>query len=181
MCYVDLCKASTYVPSGEESILRHITTDIEDELNEKIWKIAESPANTDAHSNYTVEYQQLFTDFFLVRLQQNSESVIKSLLPAYFKDDTPLIFKRSIVKAALYLIQDKNHIPWRPTPVTIYAPLVPHLFNFFIDVISSDCQTRQLSRSSPALMIDHNNTILNILQLFKIAPLIPILVSIYIK
>ncbi|CAO3611756.1 unnamed protein product [Cunninghamella echinulata] len=175
VCYVDLCKASTFVPSGEESILRHITTDIEDELNEKIWKIAESPANTDTHSNYTVEYQQLFTDFFLVRLQQNSESVIKSLLPAYFKEGTPLIFKQSIIKAALYLVQDKYHVPWRPSAMAIYAPLVPHLFVFFIDAISPDFQVRQINKSSPLLMIDYTNMILNLMQLFKTAPLCPIL------
>ncbi|KAI8335906.1 hypothetical protein BC941DRAFT_429713 [Chlamydoabsidia padenii] len=191
ICYVDLCKAATYVPPTEESVLRHITADIEDELAEQIWNIAQATTqdnNTNNNNiiNSTYDAQRLLTDYLLTRLQMCSTTSLKSLLTTYFGDDAPLVAKRALVKACLLFVQDRPHLSWNADVVTVYIDIFPYLAKLLTDNAASEAQGRGLmmmditttnqssAKNIPSRSPGSNALSLDLLRLFYIAPFVPL-------
>ncbi|ORZ22469.1 hypothetical protein BCR42DRAFT_406243 [Absidia repens] len=186
ICYVDLCKAATYVPPTEESVLRHITADIEDELQDEIWKIAMANNNDNSTANSTsYDLQTLLTDYLLTRLQMNADATLTSVLSFYFGDDAPLFAKQALVKACLLFVQNYCHLPWNADLITVYSRLFPYLAKLLVENITTESQPRTMTildltmanqkqqfKNIQSRSPDSTTLSLDLLRLFNIAPFV---------
>lgn len=132
MCYVDLCKAATYVPPTDDSVLRHIAADIEDDLQEKVWDFTRSNAlATDAASTsthgYVINRLVLVTDYLLARLRLDPDNTLQQLVPQCLDDNSPLDYKLALVKACLDIAREDNRLAWNPSLPTMYKTICAYL------------------------------------------------------
>lgn len=117
-CYVDLCKAATYIRPNDDSVLHHIAADIDGDLREKIW-------TTDSSSTLTTEY-------LLTRLKLDTTATLTTLVPSCVTPEAPLRFKLAIVKACLFIMEEDSHLEWNPTMENMAPTLCPVLRHLFI-------------------------------------------------
>lgn len=153
ICYVDLCKAATYISPNEDSILRHIAADVEDVLREKVWDFARS-SNVDTLSTsvgYTISHQALVSDYFLARLRLDAKKTLDTLLPTLLSDDVPTVFKQSFINACLNVTLEEHPLPWNPSLNSMYDSICTPLRRIFI-------QTVKVELSSSSSRSDISNT-----------------------
>ncbi|KAG0178831.1 Ras GTPase activating protein ira2 [Apophysomyces sp. BC1021] len=184
VCYVDLCKASTYVPPTDDSVLRHIAADIEDDLKEKVWNFSRLSTTELANLGYTIDIQTLTTDYLLSRLRLDPENTLTTLVPTCLEEGAPVIFKLALVRSCLAIAQDDNRLPWNPTIASMYGSLCTHLRRLFLQTIGSELSAAQQDsamRKTAAEPSRQNTTMLlqDLLRLFKCDPLLALLVGIY--
>ncbi|KAF7721136.1 Ras GTPase activating protein ira2, partial [Apophysomyces ossiformis] len=151
VCYVDLCKASTYVPPTEDSVLRHIAADIEDDLKDKIWNFARPTVaeSVSASLGYTIDVQSLITDYILAQLRLNTDNTLRTIVRTCVEENTPMVFKRALVKSCLAIAQDETRLKWNPTIESMYGSLCSILRKLFLQVIASEfASMKQESYSS---------------------------------
>ncbi|CAG8836714.1 29817_t:CDS:2, partial [Racocetra persica] len=86
MCYVDICKASTYVNYNDSSTLRSIVPDIEVELKSKLF----NPASPFPNEN-KVDHR-LMTDCLTALFRLNPRKTQESLIPLCLQDSAPSAF-----------------------------------------------------------------------------------------
>lgn len=176
VCYVDLCKAATYVPPNTESVLRSIAADVEVDLKDKVWDFSKPPSSDSTLSmlGYTIDQQSLTTDFILSRLRLLTEDTIKNLLPSCVEDNVPIMFKLSFVKACLMIAQEENNLPWNPTLSTLYDGVCTPLRKLFLqtiqsDLISSPTTSNNKKRDTQySTHIQRVELILDMLKLFRL-------------
>ncbi|KAI7858100.1 hypothetical protein BDC45DRAFT_434174 [Circinella umbellata] len=165
MCYVDLCKAATYVPPTDDCVLRHIAADIEDDLQEKIWDFSRNLAHDAAATvslGYTIHQQALVTDYFLARLRLDPESTLQHLVPQILDENAPIIFKIALVKSCLEIARDDNKLPWNPSIASMYSSLCAPL-------------RRVVIRTAPSLAHSRVELLQDLLRLFRTEPLLLLL------
>lgn len=146
MCYVDLCKAATYVPPVEESVLRHIAADIDDDLQEKVWDLlrhnntttSEQAAAAASSLGYTINQQTLVTDYLLARLRLDPKETLRNLVPSCLGENVPIIFKAALVKACLAITRDTNRLPWNPSISSMYSSLCTPLRKLFVQTLNAE-------------------------------------------
>lgn len=176
VCYVDLCKAATYVPPNTESVLRSIAADVEVDLKDKVWDFSKPPSSDSTLSmlGYTIDQQSLTTDFILSRLRLLTEDTIKNLFPSCVEDNVPIMFKLSFVKACLMIAQEENNLPWNPTLSTLYDGVCTPLRKLFLqtiqsDLISSPTTSNNKKRDTQySTHIQRVELILDMLKLFRL-------------
>ncbi|KAI8994897.1 hypothetical protein BDB01DRAFT_714840 [Pilobolus umbonatus] len=187
ICYVDLCKAATYVSPTVDSMLRHIAADNDNILREKLWDFGRS-LNVDAfsfNSGYTT-HQGLVTDYFLSRLKLDSEKTLKTTVPSLLEEDTPTVFKQAFVNACLIIDQEEKTLPWNPTISSLCNSISGPLRRIFIqtvklelinpicrsDISSITLGSKKTSGSDRASKTQCTTALLqSILKLFKLNPL----------
>jgi neurofibromin 1 len=187
---VDLCKAATYVPPTEESVLRHITADIEDELQEELWKITITNTNDNTTNTTSYDLQTLLTEYLLTRLQLNSDMALTSVLGSYFGEDAPLFAKQALMKACLLFAQNHCHLPWNADLTTVYSRLFPYLAKLLVGNVTMEYQPRTITmqeltttsqrqqfRNTQSRSPDSTTLSLDLLRLFNIAPFVRLSVS----
>lgn len=172
VCYVDLCKAATYVPPNNDSVLRSIAADVELDLKEKVWDFTkpQSPEATFASLGYTIDQQTITTDFLLSRIRLYPEETLKKIIPSCIDENVPILFKLALVKSCLEIVTDENHLPWNPTISSMYAALSPCLRELFLQTIHLDLNSSTGSKKKETHS-NHNNRIellLDLLRLFRI-------------
>ncbi|KAI8328834.1 hypothetical protein BC941DRAFT_216115 [Chlamydoabsidia padenii] len=141
LCYVDLCKAATYIRPNDDSVLHHIAADIDGDLREKIWTSEHHPSI------------DLTTDYLLTRLKLDTAGTLATLVPSCVNDQPR--FKLALVKSCLAILEEEdNHLEWNPTLEDMAPTLCPILRQIFIQAVSSD----------------HTELVLDILQLYKLNP-----------
>jgi hypothetical protein len=140
ICYVDLCKAATYISPKEDSILRHIAADVEDVLREKVWDFTRS-SNVDALSSnlgYTISHQTLVSDYFLARLRLDTKKTLDTLLPTLLEDDVPIVFKQAFINACLTVTLEEHSLSWNPTLNSMYDSICTPLRRIFIQTVKAE-------------------------------------------
>ncbi|ORX55578.1 hypothetical protein DM01DRAFT_1320819 [Hesseltinella vesiculosa] len=183
LCYVDLCKAATFVPPGDESVLRHIATDIEDELHEQIWTLAQLSHYND---DLTADHGSFLTDYLLIHLRLCSPASAQKRILSLMEDITPTPFKHALAKTCLLLVKGSNNLPWHPDLSAIYPQVTVPLCKLFIDTAMVENQTRLLVDNSSSSNFNNSRqymsqstsgrangpaqTLLDLLELFKISP-----------
>ncbi|KAF9578599.1 Ras GTPase activating protein ira2, partial [Lunasporangiospora selenospora] len=95
-CYVDVCKASTYVSKNDTSALRHIVPEIENELKGTIDKEKTSSC---------------LTAFYRL----NPRHVIHSLIPELSSDKAPIAFKLVLVMSFYTIASEEERLSWNPS------------------------------------------------------------------
>ncbi|KAI9261580.1 hypothetical protein BDA99DRAFT_547292 [Phascolomyces articulosus] len=140
ICYVDICKAATYVSKSDVSALRHIVPDIENELKEKLFDI-QRPLIADSlmgNLGIIIDHRCLLADCLVAMFRLNPRGVIHSLFPTCLEDRAPTLFKMSLVKACLALAGEENRLPWNPPVSALYDSLCGPLRRLFLDFTSRD-------------------------------------------
>ena len=128
VCYVDICKASTYVSKSDTSALRYIVTDIEAELKEKLFATQNVKA---------LEVQeQLMIDCLLSFFYLSPRKVMNSLFAECVKPSSPPLFKRVLVKGLLQIASEST-LPWNPSINDVYSIHASHLRQMFQDFLVS--------------------------------------------
>ncbi|KAI8076544.1 uncharacterized protein B0P05DRAFT_546306 [Gilbertella persicaria] len=179
VCYVDLCKAATFVPPDNDSMLRSIAADVEAELKEKVWDFNKTPSSesTLAMLGYTIDQQKLTTDFLLAHLRLHPEDILKTIVPSCVPENVPILYKLALVKTCLIIVQDENHLPWNPKISSMYNGLCTPLRKLFLQTTNIDLNSSAISKKRETHS-NHNNRVellLDMLRLFRIDPQLALL------
>ena len=128
VCYVDICKASTYNSKDPDSALKFLFTNTEGELQSRLFNAS---AALKSESSFD---ERLMTDFLLSSFFLSPRKVVNSLFAQCVKADSPSIFKRVLVNT-LYRIASETPLPWNPTISDVYSAHASNLRQTFQDLL----------------------------------------------
>ncbi|CAO3639828.1 unnamed protein product [Cunninghamella echinulata] len=175
LCYVDLCKAATYIRPDEDSVLHHIASDIDPDLREKIWSnINDTSTST---LGYSIDHLSLTADYLLTRLRLDTHSTLHTLVPSCLDENAPIRFKLALVKSCLVIAEDDNRLPWNPSLENMYDVLCPTLRKLFIQAVTKELHTGLVIVSPTEGRKGNTELIQDILKLYKLDPLLALLGS----
>ncbi|SAM09354.1 hypothetical protein [Absidia glauca] len=140
ICYVDICKAATYVPKDMSIALRHIVPDIEIELKQRLFDIQQQlPADRfGTNLGIIIDQRCLLADCLMAMFRLNPRHVLRNLFPACLSERAPTLFKMSLVKACLAITSEECNLPWNPTSAALYDLMGGPLRKLLLDVTSRD-------------------------------------------
>lgn len=143
-CYVDLCKAASFVSPNDDTILRHIAEDVEDVLREKVWDFSRPSAIDSLSSSlgYTISQQTLVSDYLLAQLQLNSSRAIYTLIPTLLDDDAPTVFQQAFVNACLNIASEEHPLSWHTTLNSLYGAICTPLRRILIQTVKIELAVR---------------------------------------
>ncbi|KAG1474757.1 hypothetical protein G6F57_010255 [Rhizopus arrhizus] len=143
-CYVDLCKAASFVSPNDDTILRHIAEDVEDVLREKVWDFSRPSAIDSLSSSlgYTISQQTLASDYLLAQLQLNSSRAIYTLIPSLLDDDAPTVFRQAFVNACLNIASEEHPLSWHTTLNSLYGAICTPLRRILIQTVKIELAVR---------------------------------------
>jgi neurofibromin 1 len=203
MCYVDLCRAATYVSKNDMTAIQHIVPDIENDLIEKLFDL-QRPADVDSLSNSLgvyIDHRCLMADCIVAMYRLDPEKALTSLIPTCFDNNAPTIFKLGVVKAVVAIASEENRLPWIPSISALYVPLCTRIRKLFLEFYNCDYReksdglnqyTSVSTRKALTSSIDKRNNkrdvrsavanerfelILDVLRLYQIDPQLAILVK----
>ncbi|KAI8390971.1 uncharacterized protein BYT42DRAFT_508674 [Radiomyces spectabilis] len=164
ICYVDICKAATYVSKSDMSALRHIVPDIENELKDKLFDI-DKPLIADTlmgSLGIIIDHRCLLADCLVAMFRLNPRNVLRSLFPTCLSDRAPMLFKLSMVKACLAIASEENKLPWNPSVCQLYDTVCGQLRKLFLtytgrEAARSDLSSLSTTSSSRKTIIGANN------------------------
>lgn len=171
VCYVDICKAATYVPPDEESILRTMAEEVEKDLTSKIWDFTKlvNAGSSMSVLGYTIDQKTLATDFLLSRIRLDKEDAIKTLVPPCININAPIVVKIALVKSCLAILLEENHLPWNPTLESLYSGLCQPLRMLLLQTIQLETDIRKKENT----ISNHTNRVellVDILRLYRADP-----------
>ncbi|CEP17257.1 hypothetical protein, partial, partial [Parasitella parasitica] len=140
ICYIDLCKAATFISPQEDSILRHIAADVEDVLRDKVWDFSRSSAVDTLSSSlgYTISHQALVTDYLIARLRLDPKKTLATLVPTLLEEGVPIVFKQAFVSACLSVTLEEKALPWNPAIKFMYDSICTPLRRIFIQTVKAE-------------------------------------------
>lgn len=150
ICYVDLCRAATYVQKDDSTSIRQFVPDVENELIEKLFdkhRHADLEALSSSLGIY-IDHRSLLADCIVAMYRFDTEKTVKSLIPSCFDKGAPTIFKMSVVKAALAIASEETKLPWIQPTCTLYEPLCSRIRELFLEFFSKDTREK----------VDYSNT-----------------------
>ncbi|KAF9396515.1 Ras GTPase activating protein ira2, partial [Podila epigama] len=109
-CYVDVCKASTYVSKNDTSALRHIVPEIENELKELLFTTERPYADSDG-----VVDKETMSSCLTAFYRLNTRHVIHSLIPECSSEKAPIAFKLVLVTCFYTIASEEDRLPWNPS------------------------------------------------------------------
>ncbi|TPX30663.1 hypothetical protein SmJEL517_g05805 [Synchytrium microbalum] len=133
LCYVDICRASTYVSKQDGSALRMIVPNIENELKDKLFDpaVPVNPPGPPGASGDNAVDQKLMTECLTALFKLNTWTTLRGLVPIMLDSAAPMSFKVVLVKSC-YSIVSEIPLPWNPT---IDASLAKPLRDLFLEAI----------------------------------------------
>ncbi|CAI2172941.1 5991_t:CDS:10 [Funneliformis geosporum] len=146
VCYVDICKASTYVAKNDSSALRLIVPDIENDLKAKLF----DPSRP--FMNESQIDQKLMTDCLTALFRLNQDT-LESLIPVCLSENAPNAFKLVLVKSCYAIASEENRFPWNPSLPSVYSILAHCDPDQHQEII------RQVIYGITICVNDYNNTI----------------------
>ncbi|CAG8517845.1 8557_t:CDS:10 [Diversispora eburnea] len=160
ICYVDICKASTYVAKNENLALRMIVPEIENELTEKLF----DPSKPFPNENHID--QQLMIDCLVALFRLNPKKTLHSLVPICLQENAPGIFKLVLVKSCNAIASEENRLPWNPRISSMHSMLASPLRKLFNDLMV----VRRSNEGHKRKKMENFEIILNLLKLYRTDP-----------
>ncbi|KAI9317519.1 hypothetical protein BX666DRAFT_2026794 [Dichotomocladium elegans] len=151
VCYVDLCKAATYVPPTDDCVLRHIAADIEDELQEKVWDFSRNLSGDMSNATalgYVINQQALATDYLLARIRLDPDNTLSHLVPQCLEENAPIVFKQAFVKSCLELAREEQRLPWNPSITSMYKFICTPLRKLFLQTMNIELASKDTTSSA---------------------------------
>lgn len=191
ICYVDCCRAATYIAKDDTTALRQIVPDIENELVEKLFD-PHRPIGIDGRNNSLgvyIDYQSLMADCIVALFRLDVERTVNTIIPACFEFSAPTLFKVSMVKAAVAIASEENKLPWVPPVSTLHNSLCCRIRALFLEFYSREVREKSdtASQSSRKGMRPRRDTsaipperfelILDVLHLYQTDPQFAVLVN----
>lgn len=201
ICYVDICRAATYVSKDDTVSIRQFVSDVENELTEKLFDVNRH-SDLDALCNSLgvyIDHKSLLADYLVTMYRFDIEKTVQSYIPICFTKSAPTIFKMSVVKAALAIVSEETKLPWVQPISSLYDPLCGRIRKLFLEFFNKDVRdksdqqssTSTTSRKPSSNSADKRHTgmknkllanerfelILDVLKLYQVDPKFAILVS----
>ncbi|KAL7311910.1 Ras GTPase activating protein ira2 [Mucor circinelloides] len=161
ICYVDLCRAATYVSKDDMTAIRQVVPDVENELIDKLFDI-HRPADVDSLSTSLgvyIDHRSLMADCIVAMFRLDTQKTIHSLIPTCFDHGAPTIFKLSVVKAAVAIASEENNLPWIPSISELYIPLCTRIRKLFLEFFSRDFREKSDASSVSSRKTLTNNLV----------------------
>eukprot|EP01114_Cavostelium_apophysatum_P004552 TRINITY_DN1484_c0_g1_i2.p1 TRINITY_DN1484_c0_g1~~TRINITY_DN1484_c0_g1_i2.p1 ORF type:complete len:1402 (-),score=458.43 TRINITY_DN1484_c0_g1_i2:3446-7651(-) len=173
ICYVDICKAATFVSKSDMSALRYIAPAIESDLNERLF----DPKNPYKNSEGEVDLE-LMTDWLAASYKLNSKKVASTLFVEFLKPESPAYFKLVLVKALQILEKEEASQPWNPSLAESYPTISSKLRGLFQEYVGGLLQLDTITDKKKQTQIQADiPTMQHMLELFKDAPDLPLFSS----
>ncbi|KAG0747979.1 hypothetical protein G6F62_000155 [Rhizopus arrhizus] len=190
ICYVDLCRAATYVSKDEMTAICQIVPDVENDLIDKLFDphrylSAEHKTNS---LGVSIDYQRLMADCIVAMFRLDVERTVNTLIPLCFEFTAPTIFKVSVVKAAVMIASEENQLPWIASISALHGPLCSRIRTLFLEYYQSELREKsdtssQSSRKGGSRLKKEVKTasserfelILDVLHLYQTDPQLAIL------
>ncbi|KAI7901256.1 uncharacterized protein BX663DRAFT_515416 [Cokeromyces recurvatus] len=140
ICYVDLCRAASYVPKDNVRSIRQLVPDVENELIDKLFNIHRS-IDLEMLSNslgVLIDRRSLMADCIVAMFRLDTERTVNSLIPTCFDYGAPTIFKMSVVKAAVAIASEENRLSWIPSISALYTPICSRLRKLFLEFFNRE-------------------------------------------
>ncbi|KAF9977447.1 Ras GTPase activating protein ira2, partial [Modicella reniformis] len=141
LCYVDVCKASTYVSKNDTSALRHIVPEIENELKELLFTPSKPYLDLDGTTDKATMSACLTA---LYRL--NPRQVIHSLIPELSSDRAPIAFKLVLAQSFYTIASEDDRLPWNPSIQPATSALGAPLRKMFAENVVREGVTEIMAR-----------------------------------
>ncbi|KAF9540942.1 Ras GTPase activating protein ira2 [Mortierella hygrophila] len=141
LCYVDICKASTYVSKNDTSALRHLVPEIENELKELLF----TPAKPYLDADGTID-KATMSSCLTALYRLNPRHVIHSLIPELSSEKVPIAFKLVLVTSFYTIASEEDRLPWNPSIQTASNALGAPLRRFFAENVVRERVTDILAK-----------------------------------
>ncbi|RCH99371.1 Ras GTPase activating protein ira2, partial [Rhizopus stolonifer] len=184
ICYVDICKAATYVAKSD-SPLGRLLPDIEAELRNQLFD-PEKPLISDSLMSglgIIIDHRTLLADCMVAMYRLNPRQALNKIFASCLDSRAPTLFKISLVKACLAIASEENKLPWNSSIVTLYDALAGPLRKLFVEFANKDIKevvnrklmlTDKRSKRDNLVRVDLNGErlelILDMLRLYQTDP-----------
>eukprot|EP01087_Luapelamoeba_hula_P001442 TRINITY_DN1115_c0_g1_i1.p1 TRINITY_DN1115_c0_g1~~TRINITY_DN1115_c0_g1_i1.p1 ORF type:complete len:2561 (-),score=353.59 TRINITY_DN1115_c0_g1_i1:117-7799(-) len=138
ICYVDICKASTFVSKQDTHTcaLRYIVPAIETDLKGCLFN------HTTLFRTSQGNEVPLMTNCLLASFRLSPRKVVKELFAEFLQPDHAPIFKLVLINTLQLIVDEGASLPWNPTIQDVYAGLSQQLRALFQEY---ELQTRGYS------------------------------------
>ncbi|KAG0019213.1 Ras GTPase activating protein ira2 [Podila clonocystis] len=178
-CYVDVCKASTYVSKNDTSALRHIVPEIENELKELLFTAERPYADSDG-----VVDKETMSSCLTAFYRLNTRHVIHSLIPECSSEKAPIAFKLVLVTCFYTIASEEDRLPWNPSIQPASSALGAPLRKLFAENVVRErvadvlarktISDRKLKRQNVELAKDKQELIIYLLKMYQIDPVLAV-------
>ncbi|KAI9282283.1 hypothetical protein BY458DRAFT_429071 [Sporodiniella umbellata] len=190
ICYVDICRAATYVSKNDMTAIRQIVPDIETELIDKLFDsnrtgVTEQRANS---LGVYVDYQGLMSSCIVALFRLDPEKTVNRLIPSCFEFTAPVMFKTGVLKAAVIIVSEQNRLPWIAPVSKLYNTLCSRIRALFLESVQLEIRDKpdtasQTSRKSgvrprrdtKTVVPERLESVLDVLHLYQADPQFAIL------
>ena len=173
VCYIDLCKASTYVSKSDISALRYIIPSIEVELAERIF-----PKEVVKIGDGLID-EGMFVDYLHSAFLLSPRKAMNSLFAECLKAGGPTVYKRVLVKTLLRIGTDQHSLPWNPSLPDVYSLHSGNLRLLFQELLTSVREISTLtnnndkkSKQQMEKVVADMDILEKIITLYKVDPLL---------
>ncbi|KAI7866864.1 hypothetical protein BDF14DRAFT_1808596 [Spinellus fusiger] len=134
LCFVDLCKAATYVSPTEDNVLRHIAIDVEDDLRESVWNVARFsvPQTSVASGGYKIDQLAFASDHLLSQLRMDNIKALETIVSICLEENAPFVFKMAFVKSCSTIVNQPSNACYVIRKPEIRALLCDRLRSLFL-------------------------------------------------
>ncbi|KAG1471849.1 hypothetical protein G6F56_001890 [Rhizopus delemar] len=190
ICYVDICRAATYVSKDDMTAIRQIVPDIETELIDKLFDPYRT-ISVDQRANslgVNVDHQALMSNCIVALFRLDPERTVNKLIPSCFEFTAPAMFKTAVLKAAVAIVSEENKLPWIAPVSKLYEPLCSRIRALFLENVQrenrekSDTGSQTLRktgirprRDTKAAVPERLESVLDVLHLYQTDPQFAIL------
>lgn len=155
ICYADFCRAATYVSKDGMTTIHQMVPDIETELVDKLFD-PHRIVHVDQRVNslgVNVDHEALMADCIIALFRLDAERTVDTLLPFCFGFTAPMMFRTSVVKAAVAIASEGNKLPWIASVSTLHRPLCSRIRTLFLENFQREAReksdaTSQTSRKT---------------------------------
>ncbi|KAG0224055.1 Ras GTPase activating protein ira2, partial [Actinomortierella wolfii] len=178
-CYVDVCKAATYVSRNDNSALRHVVPEIENELKDILF----TPERPYVDADGLVDKETMsscLTAFFRL----NPRQVLRSLIPECSSERAPNSFKLVLVQSFFTIASEEDRLPWNPSIQTASSTLGTPLRRIFADNVVREkmsdvmarrtAMDRRLRRQQIEQAKEKQEIIIYLLKMYQIDPVLAV-------
>ncbi|OZJ03142.1 hypothetical protein BZG36_04650, partial [Bifiguratus adelaidae] len=151
-CFVDICKACTYVPKSDSIALRHIVPEIEHELRDRLFDPQRPFANAETG---TVD-GALMMDCLVAMFRLNPRHALKALVPVCLDDKSPTVFHLVLVRACLVIAEEGlgSGLSWNPSIENMYRSIAAPFRCLFLEQLNRERSSNAMTGHTSANMGD---------------------------
>ena len=131
-CYVDFCKAATFVAKSDISALRYIPPAVDVDLNERLFNQQQPFKRSDGSPDESLMVECLKSFFYL-----SPRKIVNSLFTECVASSSTPLFKRVMVDTLLQIANESKTLEWNPTLADIYSTHASNLRQMFEEFLVS--------------------------------------------